>query len=87
MGRTAGQQMEVISDFRTVGRRGRDDRMPRVVSSRTATAKIAFGGEDINELAFAFVAPLGSEDDHAPVVHRRQCMRDDADIVEPVIKQ
>ena len=55
--------MEVVRDFRAVGRRGRDDRMSCVVPSRTATAEIAFGSKDIDELAFAFVAPLGAEDD------------------------
>lgn len=40
-----------------------DDRMSGVVTTRTASADIEFGGENVDELALALVAPLRAEDD------------------------
>jgi hypothetical protein len=42
---------------------GNDDSVPGVVSPGTPSAHVRVRGEDVDELAFAFVAPLGAEDD------------------------
>lgn len=51
-----GQDVEVVGD--TVG----DNRVSSVIAALSAAAKLGFVGEDVGELALAFVAPLGAED-------------------------
>lgn len=40
-----------------------DDCMSSIIPARTASADVEFGSEDVDELAFTLVAPLGAEDD------------------------
>ena len=40
-----------------------DYRVPRIVPARTARADVNVGSEDVDELAFAFVAPLRAQHD------------------------
>lgn len=40
-----------------------NDRMSGIVTTRTASTDVIFGGEDVDELALPLVAPLGAEDD------------------------
>ena len=47
---------------------GHDDRVPGVVPSSASRAYIEVGGKDVDELAFAFIAPLRAE-------HDRRCAR------------
>lgn len=54
---TRGEDVEVVCD--TIG----DDGVPGVVTTLSAAAQLRFVGEDVGKLAFAFVAPLGAEDD------------------------
>jgi hypothetical protein len=54
---TGGENVEVVCD--TIG----DDGVSGVVTTLSAAAQLRFVGKDIGELALAFVAPLGAEDD------------------------
>lgn len=51
-----GQDVEVIGD--AVG----NDGVSSIVTALGAAADLGFVGEDVGELALAFVAPLGAED-------------------------
>jgi hypothetical protein len=59
--RTTGQKMECkrLLDFLWAHRS--HNRVPRVVSSGTASADIRLAGQDIDELPLALIAPLGAE--------------------------
>lgn len=54
---TRGEDVEVVCD--SIG----DDGVSGVVTTLRAAAQLRFVGEDVGELALAFVAPLGAEDD------------------------
>jgi hypothetical protein len=51
-----GEDVKVVGD--TIG----DDGVSGVVTTLSAAAQLRFVGEDVGELALAFVAPLGAED-------------------------
>lgn len=51
------QQVEIVGDAI------RDDGVPRVVAALGTRAQRCFRAEDVDEFSFAFVAPLGPEDD------------------------
>ena len=58
-----------------------DDRMARIVSSLIASDNIEAIGQEVNDLTFAFVAPLGAYDyqicheKRFQASNRRLCMR------------
>ena len=52
-----GENMKVVGD--AIG----DDRVAGVVTALAAGAQITGGAEDIDELAFAFIAPLSAKHD------------------------
>jgi hypothetical protein len=57
-----------------------DDRVSGVVPARAARADVGVGGEDVDELALALVAPLRAEDDgdcQAPPVSRGSRAREE----------
>ena len=55
--KTGGEDVEVVGD--AIG----DDGVSGVVTTLGAAAQLRFVGEDVGELALAFVTPLGAEDD------------------------
>jgi hypothetical protein len=59
-----GEDMEVVCD--AVG----DDGVAGIVTTLRAAADLRFVGEDVGELALAFVAPLGAEDNSDGHVRR-----------------
>jgi hypothetical protein len=54
--KAAGENVKVVGDAVC------DNRVPGIVTALGATAYLRFVGEDIGELALAFVAPLSAED-------------------------
>jgi hypothetical protein len=61
-------------DMKVVGDTIRDDGVAGIIAALSATAELRIVGEDISKLSFAFVAPLGAEDDgdgHVPWRRRR----------------
>jgi hypothetical protein len=75
---TGGQDMEVVRD--TVG----DDCVTGIVTALGTAADLRFVCEDVGELALAFVAPLGAEDNCDGHV-RQDEGRTDAAAVEVLI--
>ena len=43
--------------------RADDDRVPRIVSTLVSSHDVMLTGEKIDDLRFAFITPLGSDDD------------------------
>ena len=61
-----GEDVEVVRD--AVG----DDGVAGIVTALSAAAELGVVGEDVGELAFAFVAPLGAEHNGDGHVQRRR---------------
>ena len=61
--RTAGEEVERERLLDLLGADGDDDRVSSVVPAGAARADVEVGGEDVDELAFALVAPLRPEHD------------------------
>ena len=76
--RTAGEEVERKRLFDALGADGNDDRVSRVVAAGAARADVEVGGEDVDELALAFVAPLRPQNDgdcSRPAVQRTRMRR------------
>lgn len=51
---------------------GHDNGVAGIVATRTAGADVMFGGEDVDEFAFAFIAPLRAEYNRSCFVYKRR---------------
>lgn len=71
-----GVHQPARQDVEVVGDAVRDDGVARVVAALGAAADLRFVGEDVGQLALAFVAPLGAEhnrDGHDAVIAWEKC--------------